>query len=151
MCHYVSWSLFQWRLVPPLKKESYLPSLWILRAMHPCHVQVVICFLVLSFCSRSAWPCCQTINNVSIVYYADNCFHFRSLSHSFPIQRSHSCPYSFSLFLLFSLEEICAELVSAIEAGDVRAASVCASSLAKQRAALSIQPSKHNYTDTEIR
>ncbi|KAG1960437.1 ranBP-type and C3HC4-type zinc finger-containing protein [Pimephales promelas] len=47
-------------------------------------------------------------------------------------------------------EEICAELVSAIEAGDVRAASVCASSLAKQRAALSIQPSKHNYTDTEI-
>lgn len=54
-------------------------------------------------------------------------------------------------FLLFSLEEICAELVSAIEAGDVRVASVCASSLAKQRAALSIQPSKHNYTDTEIR
>ncbi|XP_077085196.1 ranBP-type and C3HC4-type zinc finger-containing protein 1 isoform X1 [Siphateles boraxobius] len=47
-------------------------------------------------------------------------------------------------------EEICAELVSAIEAGDVRGASVCASSLAKQRAALSIQPSKHNYTDTEI-
>lgn len=47
-------------------------------------------------------------------------------------------------------EEICAELVSAIEAGDVRSASVCASSLAKQRAALSIQPSKPNYTDTEI-
>uniref|UniRef100_A0A8C2CMZ6 Heme-oxidized IRP2 ubiquitin ligase 1 homolog n=1 Tax=Cyprinus carpio TaxID=7962 RepID=A0A8C2CMZ6_CYPCA len=47
-------------------------------------------------------------------------------------------------------EEICAELVSAIEAGDVRSASVCASSLAKQRAALSIQPSKRNYTDTEI-
>lgn len=47
-------------------------------------------------------------------------------------------------------EEICAELVSAIEAGDVRSASVCASSLAKQRAALSIQPSKRNYADTEI-
>ncbi|XP_067294835.1 ranBP-type and C3HC4-type zinc finger-containing protein 1 [Pseudorasbora parva] len=47
-------------------------------------------------------------------------------------------------------EEICAELVSAIEAGDVRAATVCASSLAKQRAALNIQPSKNNYTDTEI-
>ncbi|XP_016299451.1 ranBP-type and C3HC4-type zinc finger-containing protein 1 isoform X2 [Sinocyclocheilus anshuiensis] len=47
-------------------------------------------------------------------------------------------------------EEICAELVSAIEAGDVRSASVCASSLAKQRAALSIQPSKQNYTDTEM-
>lgn len=47
-------------------------------------------------------------------------------------------------------EEICAELVSAIEAGDVPSASVCASSLAKQRAALSIQPSKRNYTDTEI-
>ncbi|XP_016386242.1 ranBP-type and C3HC4-type zinc finger-containing protein 1-like isoform X2 [Sinocyclocheilus rhinocerous] len=47
-------------------------------------------------------------------------------------------------------EEICAELVSAIEEGDVRSASVCASSLAKQRAALSIQPSKQNYTDTEM-
>ncbi|XP_056317875.1 ranBP-type and C3HC4-type zinc finger-containing protein 1 [Danio aesculapii] len=47
-------------------------------------------------------------------------------------------------------EEICAELVSAIEAGDVRSASVCASSLAKQKAALSIQPSKRNYTDSEV-
>uniref|UniRef100_A0A9J8BXR2 Heme-oxidized IRP2 ubiquitin ligase 1 homolog n=1 Tax=Cyprinus carpio carpio TaxID=630221 RepID=A0A9J8BXR2_CYPCA len=47
-------------------------------------------------------------------------------------------------------EEICAELVSAIEAGDVRVASVCASSLAKQKAALSIQPSKPNYTGTEM-
>ncbi|TRY75969.1 hypothetical protein DNTS_017628 [Danionella cerebrum] len=47
-------------------------------------------------------------------------------------------------------EEVCAELVSAIEAGDVRGASVCASSLAKQRASLSIQPSRRNYTDGEI-
>lgn len=47
-------------------------------------------------------------------------------------------------------EEICAELVSAIEAGDVRAASVYASSLAKQKAALCIKPSKQNYTDIEI-
>ncbi|TRY85260.1 hypothetical protein DNTS_004478, partial [Danionella cerebrum] len=47
-------------------------------------------------------------------------------------------------------EEVCAELVSAIEAGDVRGASVCASSLARQRASLSIQPSRRNYTDGEI-
>ncbi|XP_051576007.1 ranBP-type and C3HC4-type zinc finger-containing protein 1-like [Myxocyprinus asiaticus] len=47
-------------------------------------------------------------------------------------------------------EEICAELVCAIEAGDVRAASVCATSLAKQRAALCIQPSKRNYADKDI-
>ncbi len=63
----------------------------------------------------------------------------------------YPAPYLFEPFILFSLEEICAELVSAIEAGDVRSASVCASSLAKQRAALSIQPSKRNYTDTAIR
>lgn len=54
-------------------------------------------------------------------------------------------------FLLFSLEEICAELVSAIEAGDVRAASICASSLAQQKAALCIKPSKQNYTDGDVR
>ncbi|XP_057201187.1 ranBP-type and C3HC4-type zinc finger-containing protein 1 [Triplophysa rosa] len=47
-------------------------------------------------------------------------------------------------------EDICAELVSAIEAGDVRGASICASSLAKQKAALCIKPSKQNYTDIEI-
>ncbi|XP_051952498.1 ranBP-type and C3HC4-type zinc finger-containing protein 1 [Xyrauchen texanus] len=55
-----------------------------------------------------------------------------------------------STALMPHTEDMCAELVCAIEAGDVQAASVCASSLANQRAALCIQPSKRNDTDIEI-
>ncbi|XP_030635796.1 ranBP-type and C3HC4-type zinc finger-containing protein 1 [Chanos chanos] len=47
-------------------------------------------------------------------------------------------------------EEVCADLVRAIEAGDVQVASVCAASLAHQQAALRIQPSERNYTDREV-
>ncbi|XP_052009371.1 ranBP-type and C3HC4-type zinc finger-containing protein 1-like isoform X2 [Xyrauchen texanus] len=55
-----------------------------------------------------------------------------------------------STSLMPRAEEICAELICAIEAGDVRAASDCATSLAKQRAALCIQPSKRSYADIDI-
>ncbi|XP_056155464.1 ranBP-type and C3HC4-type zinc finger-containing protein 1 [Lampris incognitus] len=47
-------------------------------------------------------------------------------------------------------EEACAELTRAIEAGDLQAASVVAATLARQHAALKIQPSDRNYDDTEI-
>ncbi|KAF7665933.1 hypothetical protein LDENG_00127380 [Lucifuga dentata] len=47
-------------------------------------------------------------------------------------------------------EELCLELARAIEAGDTQAASQHASSLARQKSALTIQPSKKNYADGEI-
>ncbi|KAM4606363.1 ranBP-type and C3HC4-type zinc finger-containing protein 1 [Polymixia lowei] len=47
-------------------------------------------------------------------------------------------------------EETCAELTRAIEAGDMQAASVFAATLARENAALRIQPSVRNYEDTEI-
>ncbi|KAM3860235.1 ranBP-type and C3HC4-type zinc finger-containing protein 1 [Diretmus argenteus] len=47
-------------------------------------------------------------------------------------------------------EETCTELTKAIEAGDMHAASVFAATLARQHAALKIQPSVRNYDDTEI-
>lgn len=49
-----------------------------------------------------------------------------------------------------TVEELCQELVRAIEAGDGQAASVCAESLARQQMALSIQPSQKHYTHSEI-
>ncbi|XP_066537282.1 ranBP-type and C3HC4-type zinc finger-containing protein 1 isoform X2 [Hoplias malabaricus] len=52
--------------------------------------------------------------------------------------------------LLSSTEEVCQELVRAIKAGDVQAASVCAETLARQQTVLSIQPSQKSFTDTEI-
>lgn len=42
------------------------------------------------------------------------------------------------------------ELTHAIEAGDMQAASVFAATLARQHAALKIQPSTRDYEDTEI-
>lgn len=47
-------------------------------------------------------------------------------------------------------EETCIELTRAIEAGDMQSASVFAASLARQNAALKIQPSAKDYEDTEI-
>lgn len=47
-------------------------------------------------------------------------------------------------------EETCIELTRAIEAGDMQSASVFAATLARQRAALKIQPSAKDYEDTEI-
>ncbi|XP_012731186.2 ranBP-type and C3HC4-type zinc finger-containing protein 1 isoform X1 [Fundulus heteroclitus] len=47
-------------------------------------------------------------------------------------------------------EELCSELSRAIEAGDIQAASQHASTLARQKAVLTIQPSQKNYTDGEI-
>lgn len=50
-----------------------------------------------------------------------------------------------------SVEETCIELTRAIEAGDLQAASVFAATLARQHAALKIQPSARAYDDTEIK
>lgn len=47
-------------------------------------------------------------------------------------------------------EELCLELARAIEAGDAQAASQHASSLARQRASLTIQLAQKNYADGEI-
>lgn len=47
-------------------------------------------------------------------------------------------------------EELCLELARAIEAGDVQAASQHASSLARQKAALTIQLSEKSYAEGEI-
>uniref|UniRef100_A0A3B3D5U8 SHANK-associated RH domain interacting protein n=1 Tax=Oryzias melastigma TaxID=30732 RepID=A0A3B3D5U8_ORYME len=52
--------------------------------------------------------------------------------------------------LMFFSEELCLELARAIEAGDMHAASQHASSLARQKAALTIQVSQKNYADGEI-
>lgn len=48
-------------------------------------------------------------------------------------------------------EELCLELARAIEAGDTHAASQHASSLARQKAVLTIQVSQKNYADGELR
>lgn len=47
-------------------------------------------------------------------------------------------------------EELCLELAKAIEAGDSQAASQHASSLARQKASLTIQLTQNNYSDGEI-
>uniref|UniRef100_A0A3Q1IGZ6 RanBP-type and C3HC4-type zinc finger-containing protein 1 n=1 Tax=Anabas testudineus TaxID=64144 RepID=A0A3Q1IGZ6_ANATE len=47
-------------------------------------------------------------------------------------------------------EDTCIELTRAIEAGDMQSASFFAATLARQRAALKIQPSARDYEDTEI-
>lgn len=49
-----------------------------------------------------------------------------------------------------SVEETCIELTRAIEAGDMQSASVFAATLARQHAALKIQPSARDCEDTEI-
>ncbi|KAG7455081.1 hypothetical protein MATL_G00252720 [Megalops atlanticus] len=51
---------------------------------------------------------------------------------------------------LRSTEDLCAELMQAIEAGDTQAAAQVASTLARQQVALKIQLSEKNYMDTEI-
>lgn len=53
--------------------------------------------------------------------------------------------------LFLPVEELCLELSRAIEAGDTQAASQHASTLARQRAALSVQLSEKNYADGEIK
>lgn len=50
-----------------------------------------------------------------------------------------------------SVEDTCIELTRAIEAGDMQSASFFAATLARQRAALKIQPSARDYEDTEIK
>lgn len=55
------------------------------------------------------------------------------------------------LLLFLPVEELCLELSRAIEAGDTQAASQHASTLARQKAALSVQLSEKNYTDGEIK
>ncbi|XP_057713987.1 ranBP-type and C3HC4-type zinc finger-containing protein 1-like isoform X2 [Corythoichthys intestinalis] len=47
-------------------------------------------------------------------------------------------------------EELCLELVKAVEAGDAEAAAQHASALARQKTALSIQPAEKNYGSKEI-
>ena len=65
------------------------------------------------------------------------------------------CLSDLSLFPLSlssrSIEEMCAELTKAIEDGDMQAASSLAASLARQQAALRIQPSVRSCEETEIR
>ncbi|XP_077364544.1 ranBP-type and C3HC4-type zinc finger-containing protein 1 isoform X2 [Festucalex cinctus] len=51
---------------------------------------------------------------------------------------------------LQKLEEACMELTRAIEAGDMKAASIFAANLSHQKAALKIQPSKRLREDTDI-
>lgn len=51
----------------------------------------------------------------------------------------------------FSVEELCAELARAIEAGDAQAAVRHATSLAHQQMALTIQPAREDSEDGEIR
>uniref|UniRef100_A0A667X727 RanBP-type and C3HC4-type zinc finger-containing protein 1 n=1 Tax=Myripristis murdjan TaxID=586833 RepID=A0A667X727_9TELE len=63
------------------------------------------------------------------------------------------CMYIYVYMYVFtcpSIEEACAELTRAIEAGDMQAASVFAATLAHQHATLKIQPSVRSYDDTEI-
>ncbi|XP_049603960.1 ranBP-type and C3HC4-type zinc finger-containing protein 1 [Syngnathus scovelli] len=48
------------------------------------------------------------------------------------------------------VEELCLELVKAVEAGDAQAAAHHASALARHKAALSIQPAEKNYASGEI-
>jgi len=50
-----------------------------------------------------------------------------------------------------SVEDTCIELTRAIEAGDMQSASDFAATLARQSAALKIQPSDRDYEDTEIK
>lgn len=56
-----------------------------------------------------------------------------------------------SRFLHLFLEELCLELSRAIEAGDAQAASQHASALARQKTALTIQPSQKNYAEGEVK
>lgn len=123
--------------------DSSFLNLQIHRAPHRCHTQVAFVFLFYFSAHEllDATAKQNTKYQLSIVL-----MQISPPSCSPPV---FNCP-QFYIFL-FSLEEICTELVSAIEAGDVRLASICASSLAKQRAALCIKPSKQNYTDVEIR
>ncbi|XP_060919978.1 ranBP-type and C3HC4-type zinc finger-containing protein 1 [Labrus mixtus] len=53
-------------------------------------------------------------------------------------------------FVLQQTEDTCIELSRAIEAGDMQSASVIAATLARQNAALKIQPSTRDYEDTEV-
>ncbi|XP_049912679.1 ranBP-type and C3HC4-type zinc finger-containing protein 1 [Epinephelus moara] len=55
-----------------------------------------------------------------------------------------------STLALQRTEDTCIELTRAIEAGDMQSASVFAATLARQHAALKIQPSAKEYEDTEI-
>lgn len=68
----------------------------------------------------------------------------------FPL-RTCSENVTFDCCLLLFPEELCLELSRAIEAGDMQAASQHASALARQKVALTIQPSEKNYADGEIR
>ncbi|XP_047424449.1 ranBP-type and C3HC4-type zinc finger-containing protein 1 isoform X2 [Mugil cephalus] len=58
--------------------------------------------------------------------------------------------HSHNTLSLQRTEETCIELTKAIEAGDMQSASVFAATLARQHAALKIQPSTRDSEDTEI-
>lgn len=55
------------------------------------------------------------------------------------------------VYLSTSVEDACIELTRAIEAGDMKAASVFAAKLSCQKAVLKIQPSLRQCEDTEIK
>uniref|UniRef100_A0A4W6F9W5 RanBP-type and C3HC4-type zinc finger-containing protein 1 n=1 Tax=Lates calcarifer TaxID=8187 RepID=A0A4W6F9W5_LATCA len=58
-----------------------------------------------------------------------------------------TCMY---MYMYPTAEDTCIELTRAIEAGDMQSASVIAATLARQHAALKIQPFVKDYEDTEI-
>lgn len=60
-------------------------------------------------------------------------------------------PYACMYCMYPFIEETCTELTRAIEAGDMQSASVIAATLARQHAALKIQPFTRDYEDTEIK
>uniref|UniRef100_A0A3B5AIQ8 RanBP-type and C3HC4-type zinc finger-containing protein 1 n=1 Tax=Stegastes partitus TaxID=144197 RepID=A0A3B5AIQ8_9TELE len=64
--------------------------------------------------------------------------------------RGQSTIFTRSSLFVFVCFETCIELTRAIEAGDLQSASVFAATLARQHAALKIQPSARDYEDTEI-
>uniref|UniRef100_A0A8C9QZS0 Heme-oxidized IRP2 ubiquitin transferase 1 homolog n=1 Tax=Scleropages formosus TaxID=113540 RepID=A0A8C9QZS0_SCLFO len=59
-------------------------------------------------------------------------------------------PQAASACYTIILQEVCGELMRAIERGDPQSASQSAVVLARQKVALKIQPSEKNYMDTEI-
>ncbi|KAM6908735.1 ranBP-type and C3HC4-type zinc finger-containing protein 1 [Lycodopsis pacificus] len=65
-------------------------------------------------------------------------------------QRSLDVLHRENTLALQRTEDTCIELTRAIEAGDMQSASDFAATLARQHAALKIQPSARDYEDTEI-
>lgn len=77
---------------------------------------------------------------------AHTCLHFHPSGLSVCL-----CVFVLRVCVCPSIEDTCIELTRAIEAGDTQSASDFAATLARQRAALKIQPSAKDYEDTETK